>query len=122
MRPGRYDEVLICHSVKGRFEIEIDGKVQQMQPGDMIWLPEGTSVIYRAVGEAVMFYAVMPVDWMKRILSGNSNRPARRNRTRRIARRNDVRAAVPNGYASKSRRRSCGSCATAGQTSPIRMW
>lgn len=62
-----YDEVLICKSVKGRFEIVVEGKAQRMVPGDMVYLPEGSHVRYRSVGEAVMYFAVTPADWLKRV-------------------------------------------------------
>lgn len=65
-----YDEVLICFSVNGTYEIEIEGVVQRLSPGDMIWLPAGTSLIHRVVGEAVAFYAVTPADYAAHAPSG----------------------------------------------------
>ena len=59
-----YDEVLCCHRVEGAFELEVDGVARPMNPGDMAWIPAGTSLTYRVRGEAVLFYAVTPADWV----------------------------------------------------------
>lgn len=61
-----YDEVMICHAVEDAFEIEVDGVVHSLQPGDMMWLPAGTPLIYRSRGLSTGFFAVTPADWAKR--------------------------------------------------------
>jgi ethanolamine utilization protein EutQ len=61
-----YDEVLICHAIEESFEIVVEGVSYPMMPGDMMWLPAGTSLIYRSKGTATAFYAVTPADWAKR--------------------------------------------------------
>lgn len=59
-----YDEVVFCHSVSGKYEIEMNGIAQELRPGDVMWLPSGSTVIYRCKGEATVFYAVTPVNWL----------------------------------------------------------
>ncbi len=59
-----YDEVLFIHS--GRLTVELDGKRQDCVPGDIVWLPEGTSLRYIAEERAEYFYAIHPVDWAER--------------------------------------------------------
>jgi ethanolamine utilization protein EutQ (cupin superfamily) len=59
-----YDEVVFCHAVSGKYEIEMGGVAQELRPGDVMWLPSGASVIYRCKGEATVFYAVTPVNWL----------------------------------------------------------
>jgi ethanolamine utilization protein EutQ (cupin superfamily) len=61
-----YDELLICHAVEESFHIVVDNQPRQLAPGDMIWLPAGTSLIYRSKGTATAFWAVTPPDWADR--------------------------------------------------------
>lgn len=58
-----YDELLFCHEVEDRFEIVVGEAVHSMHTGDMIWLPAGTSLIYRSKGSTVCFFAVSPGDY-----------------------------------------------------------
>jgi len=60
-----YEEVLICHEVFGKLEIEINGKIQRMYAGDVLYIPAGTRMKYRVTGVAAVFFAVTPVDWEK---------------------------------------------------------
>ena len=39
---------------------------QKLEPGDMVWLADGTLVSYRVRGEAVVLYSVTPTDWADR--------------------------------------------------------
>lgn len=59
-----YDEVLFMHS--GRLILELEGERHECLPGDIIWLPEGTTLTYIAEERAEYFYAVHPVDWAAR--------------------------------------------------------
>jgi len=59
-----YDEVLFIHA--GRLTVEFDGTRHDCEPGDIVWLPEGTSLRYIAEERAVYFYALHPVDWAAR--------------------------------------------------------
>ncbi|GLS36688.1 hypothetical protein GCM10010869_22790 [Mesorhizobium tianshanense] len=60
-----YDEILICHAIEDSFEIVVDDVSYPLTPGDVIWLPAGTSLIYRSKGTATAYYAVTPADWAK---------------------------------------------------------
>ncbi|MDQ2068203.1 AraC family ligand binding domain-containing protein [Xinfangfangia sp. CPCC 101601] len=58
-----YDEVWICHSVEGSCSIEVDGKDNFLNPGDMIWLPKDTPLRYKSVGTTCGFFVVTPPNW-----------------------------------------------------------
>ena len=58
-----YDEMIVV--LEGVFRLGIDGRVIEGRPGDVIWIPEKTPVVY--MGEkAVVCYALHPVDWRQR--------------------------------------------------------
>ena len=59
-----YDEVLFIH--EGRLTIESGGERHDCVPGDIVWLPEGTSLKYIARERVAYFYALHPVDWAER--------------------------------------------------------
>jgi ethanolamine utilization protein EutQ len=59
-----YDEVLFIHA--GRLTVEFNGERHDCVPGDIVWLPEGTTLRYIAEGRAEYFYALHPVDWAAR--------------------------------------------------------
>jgi len=61
-----YDEVMFCLSVEESFSIVVDGVENFMSPGDMMWLPAGTSLIWRSKGTAAAIFAVTPADWAAR--------------------------------------------------------
>lgn len=61
-----YDEVMICHAVEQTFEIIVDDVPYLMTPGDMMWIPAGTSLVWRSKGTSTAFFAVTPADWAKR--------------------------------------------------------
>lgn len=56
-----YDEVIFM--TEGELHIHADGKTTTGVPGDIIWLPKGTELIYDAPVRAAYFYALYPVDW-----------------------------------------------------------
>lgn len=58
-----YDEVIVV--LEGRFRLRVGAQTIAGDPGDVIWIPEGTALRYE--GErAVVFYALHPVDWRRR--------------------------------------------------------
>jgi ethanolamine utilization protein EutQ len=60
-----YDEVLFIH--EGRMTIETGGECFACGPGDIVWLPDGTTLTYDAsTGRCAYFYALYPVDWAAR--------------------------------------------------------
>jgi ethanolamine utilization protein EutQ len=59
-----YDEVLFI--MEGQLTVEFDGGSHLCEPGDIVWLPNGTRLKYIARGRAAYFYAVHPVDWAAR--------------------------------------------------------
>jgi len=54
-----YDEVLFIH--EGEFKLWVGGSVFNAGPGDTLWIPAGTELIYDAPEAVTFFYAVMPV-------------------------------------------------------------
>jgi ethanolamine utilization protein EutQ len=60
-----YDEVLFIH--EGEMTIATGDERWTCRPGDIVWLPSGTSLDYDASrGRCAYFYALYPVDWAKR--------------------------------------------------------
>ena len=59
-----YDEVLFIH--EGALTVEFDGECYDCTPGDIVWLPSGTSLRYIARERCGYFYALYPVDWADR--------------------------------------------------------
>ena len=55
-----YDEVLFI--LEGEFKLETKDGTFHAGPGDTLWIPEGTWLIYRATAPVTFFYAVAPVD------------------------------------------------------------
>jgi ethanolamine utilization protein EutQ len=59
-----YDEVLFIHD--GRITIRFGDRSFDCVPGDIVWLPNGTTLIYDAPERCTYFYALYPVDWAAR--------------------------------------------------------
>ncbi|HEV7275887.1 MAG TPA: AraC family ligand binding domain-containing protein [Devosiaceae bacterium] len=59
-----YDEILCIF--EGRLTVEFDSGPQECEPGDIVWLPEGTHLKYIAKEKAGYFYVLHPVDWAVR--------------------------------------------------------
>lgn len=55
-----YDEVLFIKD--GRFTLRVGGKAYRAGPGDILWIPKDTPLVYEAAERVVFFYAVYPVD------------------------------------------------------------
>lgn len=58
-----YDEIV--YVIAGRFFVTVDGTRHVGEAGDVIWIPEGTSLTYGGEN-AHIFYAVQPGDWAAR--------------------------------------------------------
>ncbi|MES2259543.1 MAG: ethanolamine utilization protein EutQ [Pseudomonadota bacterium] len=54
-----YDEVMFV--IEGCFELRAGGKLHVVRPGQMLWIPEGTEVVYG--GHALVGYVVHPGNW-----------------------------------------------------------
>ena len=54
-----YDEVIFV--IEGCFELTANGQKYEVRPGQMLWIPEGTELIYG--GHAVFGYVVHPGNW-----------------------------------------------------------
>ena len=59
-----YDEVLFIR--EGRLTVHSGGQRYDCVAGDIVWLPNGTTLIYDAPEACEYFYALWPVDWAKR--------------------------------------------------------
>ncbi len=55
-----YDEVLFIK--EGKFTLQVGDKTYRAGPGDILWIPKDTPLVYEARGKVVFFYAVWPVD------------------------------------------------------------
>jgi hypothetical protein len=51
-----YDEVIFV--IEGRFELSANGVVYSVEPGQVLWIPDGTEVVY--AGHALFGYLVYP--------------------------------------------------------------
>ena len=65
-----YDEALFCVSREESFSVLVEGEEHFLDPGDMLWLPSGSSLVYRSRGTAAAIWAVTPPDWAKRRPAG----------------------------------------------------
>ena len=59
-----YDEYF--YGISGTLTIRVGRKAYHIKPGDGLWLPEGTKLVYEAKGKARVMFAVWPVDYKKR--------------------------------------------------------
>ncbi|WP_421694558.1 hypothetical protein [Aestuariivirga sp.] len=59
-----YDEVLFIH--EGVLTIESAGESHECHVADIVFLPSGTALRYKAVERVGYFYALYPVDWAAR--------------------------------------------------------
>lgn len=57
-----YDEVIFV--IEGCFELQANGEVYRVEPGQLLWIPEGTELVYG--GHALFGYVVQPGDWKQR--------------------------------------------------------
>ncbi|MGE4406246.1 ethanolamine utilization protein EutQ [Pseudomonas sp.] len=57
-----YDEVVFV--IEGCFELRANGELYRVRPGQLLWIPEGTELVYG--GHALFGYVVHPGDWKAR--------------------------------------------------------
>lgn len=55
-----YDEVLFI--LAGQFRLKTKEGTFHAGPGDTLWIPEGTWLVYEADAPVTFFYAVAPID------------------------------------------------------------
>lgn len=58
-----YDEMIVV--LEGLFRLRAGRQVIEGRPGDVIWIPERTAIVYEGE-KALVCYALHPVDWRKR--------------------------------------------------------
>jgi ethanolamine utilization protein EutQ len=58
-----YDEMIVV--LEGLFRLRAGGQLFEGRPGDVIWIPEKTAIVYEGE-KSVVCYALYPVDWRKR--------------------------------------------------------
>jgi ethanolamine utilization protein EutQ len=58
-----YDEMIVV--IEGLFRLRAGGDVFEGRPGDVIWIPEKTAIVYEGE-KSVVCYALYPVDWRRR--------------------------------------------------------
>lgn len=56
----RYDEVILV--LEGALSVTCGGVRFEAGPGDTVWLPAGTALVYESAA-ALVFYAIWPADW-----------------------------------------------------------
>lgn len=56
-----YDEV--NYVIEGEYVLKIDDKVFKAQPGDVIYIPKGTNVVFSSPSYAKVFYVTYPANW-----------------------------------------------------------
>ncbi len=57
-----YDEVLTVF--EGKLRLHAEGEIHELGPGDCIWLPSGTELIYEAES-ALIHFAIHPSNWQQ---------------------------------------------------------
>ena len=55
-----YDEVLFIKD--GNFTLRVGDKAYHAGPGDILWIPRDTPLVYEARDKVTFFYAVCPVE------------------------------------------------------------
>lgn len=60
-----YDELIV--TLEGQFRIKVGAHVFEAGPGDVLWIPERTSLTYQGTAATVL-YVLYPVDWKDRIV------------------------------------------------------
>lgn len=58
-----YDEVIFV--IEGCFELTANGQRYEVNPGQVLWIPEGTALVYG--GHALFGYVVYPGNWKERL-------------------------------------------------------
>ncbi len=58
-----YDEMIVV--IEGLFRLRAGRQVIEARPGDVIWIPEKTAIVYEGE-KSVVCWALYPVDWRRR--------------------------------------------------------
>jgi ethanolamine utilization protein EutQ len=56
-----YDEVDLV--LEGVLHVTVDGRVLEAKPGDVVYLPKGSSIIFGTPWRTKVFYVTYPADW-----------------------------------------------------------
>jgi ethanolamine utilization protein EutQ len=56
----KYDEMVVV--IEGTLTIHANGEALVAGPGESIWLPNGTELVYESES-ALLFYAIHPANW-----------------------------------------------------------
>jgi ethanolamine utilization protein EutQ len=55
-----YDEVI--NILEGQFTLQVGDKLFHAGPGDVLWVPRDTDIVYIAKEKVTFFYSVLPAD------------------------------------------------------------
>ncbi len=58
-----YDEV--DYVLEGVLQLGIDGRVLEGKPGDVLYIPKGSKVVFGTPSRTKIFYVTYPADWSK---------------------------------------------------------
>lgn len=58
-----YDEVIFV--IEGELEVSAAGEFHRITPGQMLWIPKGTELVYG--GHALFGYALYPGNWKEMV-------------------------------------------------------
>ena len=53
-----YDEVI--NILEGQFKLQVGDKIYEAGPGDVLWVPRNTDIVYIAQERVTFFYSVLP--------------------------------------------------------------
>jgi len=53
-----YDEVI--YILEGQFTLQVGDKIFEAGPGDVLWVPRNTDIVYIAQERVTFFYSVLP--------------------------------------------------------------
>jgi ethanolamine utilization protein EutQ len=56
-----YDE--IDYVLEGVLQLTIDGRVLEGRPGDVVYIPKGSKVVFGTPSRTKIFYVTYPADW-----------------------------------------------------------
>ena len=56
-----YDEV--DYVIEGEFVLEVEGQVFRAKPGDVVYIPKGSQVVFSSPSFCKVFYATYPANW-----------------------------------------------------------
>lgn len=56
-----YDEV--DYVVEGVLHVIVDGRVNEAKPGDVVYLPKGSKLVFGTPSRVKVFYVTYPADW-----------------------------------------------------------